>query len=1575
MIDGEISFGRFRLDLARRELWRDGVPVRLGNRALDILCELVSAQGGVVTKDELMARVWAGVVVEENNLQVHISALRRALEEGGDWKRWIVTVPGRGYRLLRSPGPPAADKSAAEPTLPVADQPSLAVLPFHNLSGDPEQDYFADGIVEELITALSRIRWLFVTARNSSFAYKGQSVDVKRVGRELGVPYVLEGSVRKSGNRIRITCQLIDATTGAHLWADHFDGPMEDVFDLQGKVASSVAGAIEPTLQAAEAAHSTGRPTNDLTAYDLYLRAHAMIWSAARQIPEALGLLEQAIRRDPRYGPALAWAAFCCFRLHLDGSSEDPAADRLKGVDFARRALAVAGDDPNILVQAAEVLSYFGEDIDAMMALVDRALALNPNFARGWHVSGILRLDAGQLEIAIKHAENALRLSPRARVGTSLTMIGQAHFLARRFDEAAPKLSLAIHEDPSFTVPYRYLAACYAHMGRLAEARDIVSRLRALSPVVIPDAGHLRNGEHRELFLSGLRLATGEEGGVMAPPPRVDTPREAAPVAHGEPERRQITALSCELAGATAGALGIDLEDWREAVGEFRRCVSETAARHAGFVAWHLGNGVLVLFGYPEAREHDAERAVRAGLELCAAVRILRPDADAPLRCRIGIATGMVILGDPVGARATRGESVVGEAPNLAARLALSAQPDTVTIEPATRRLIGNLFDCRERGALEAAGGSEPIRSWQVLGESLVESRFEALRGPALTRLVGRDEEIDLLLRRWARAKTGDGQIVLVSGEPGIGKSRLTAALEERLGDEPHLRLRYFCSPYHQDSALFPFIDQLGHAAGFARDDPPATRLEKLEALLSRAGPPDEDGAFLAHLLSLPASERHPLPNLSPQRKKEKTLAALIRQLEGLARQTPVVVVCEDAQWIDPTSHELLDLTVERVRTLSVLLIVTFRSEFQPPWTGQPQVTILALNRLDRRDRSALVEQIAGGKALPHDLVAQIAERTDGVPLFVEELTKAVVESGADRGYVSISAVPPSSLAVPTTLHASLLGRLDRLGPVAKNVAQVGAAIGHDFSHELLAAAVQLAEPELQEALHRLVEAGLVFQRGMPPAAEYLFKHALVQDTAYSTLLRGPRRALHQRIAEALEQRFPDPVETRPEILARHYGEAAMPDKAITYWHLAGKLSVAKSAVREAIAQLRRGLSLLDGLPETRERQQLELDIHVTLTAALMAGKGYASPETVAALERANRLVAETASVGTPIHFSVLYGLWVSTCHRGTIAAGLERATNFLSFAQSQPSSGPLLVAHRILAYSLILSGDYRAALAHVETAASLHRPDEHRDSAFRYGQDIGVSAFVHLSWALWHRGYPDQSARVADRALALSRQLGHAHTLSYAFYFAGMAAVFARDVATVCALSNDCVTLASEHGFAQWAACGRVLQGWADAQKGEATTGIARIRDGLAAREATGARAATPLFFTLLAEALALAGKIEEGIAALDDALAKAAVSGERGWDAEIHRLCGELTSRLAHPDPAKAEDSFRTALAIAREQGTRGYELRAATSLARLRRDQGRRGEARDLLAPIYGWFTEGFDTPDLKEAKALLDELGAD
>jgi class 3 adenylate cyclase len=896
---------------------------------------------------------------------------------------------------------------------------------------------------------------------------------------------------------------------------------------------------------------------------------------------------------------------------------------------------------------------------------------------------------------------------------------------------------------------------------------------------------------HRRLLLKAIADLAAGAGRAAAEEVLAASPSNAT----AEAERRQLTVMFSDLVGSTSLSTRFDPEDLREIVGAYHRCVADTVARFAGFVAKYMGDGVLIYFGYPEAHEDDAERAVRAGLAVIDAVRQLA--AAEPLNVRLGIASGLVVVGDLIGAGAAQERGVVGETPNLAARLQALAQPGTLVIAESTRRQIGALFEVEDLGPRPLAGFGEPQRAWRVLDESGVVSRFEALRS-GTTPLVGRDEELDLLLRRWQQAKSGEGRIVLVSGEPGIGKSRLTAALSQRIESEPHTRLRYFCSPHDQDSALYPFIGQLERAAGFARDDTATTKLDKLEALLGDGAEPG-DVSLIAEMLSLSGDERFPPLDLSPQRKKERTLAALLRQLQALVRPLqalvrpqPVLMIFEDLHWIDPTSRELLDLTVEKITDLPVLLVATYRPEFQPPWVGGSQVTMIALNRLGRSEGATLVHQLAGNLgALPPDVVNDIVERTDGVPLFVEELTKAVVEAGANRGYMSISAVPPWSLAVPATLHASLLGRLDRLGPAAKTVAQVGAAIGREFSYELLAAATPLPEPALQEALRRLVKAGLIFQRGAPPMAEYLFKHALVQDTAYSTLLRGPRQALHRRIAEALEQRFSDLVQTRPEILAHHYGEAAIADKAITYWHRAGKLSAAKSAVREAITQLRRGLSLLDGLPATREREQLELDIHATLTQALMAGKGYADPETVAALERANRLVIETAALGTPVHFSVLFGLWISTFNRGAIAAALDHAANFLSSAQSQSSSGPLLVGHRILASSLMQGGEYRAALAHLETAASLYRPDEHRDSAFHYGQDIGVSAFVQLSWALWHRGYPDQSARAADRALALSRQLGHAHTLTNALWFAGMAAVFARDIATAHAHSSDCVALA----------------------------------------------------------------------------------------------------------------------------------------------------------------------------------------
>jgi class 3 adenylate cyclase/predicted ATPase len=1064
-------------------------------------------------------------------------------------------------------------------------------------------------------------------------------------------------------------------------------------------------------------------------------------------------------------------------------------------------------------------------------------------------------------------------------------------------------------------------------------------------------------------------VVTEVEKGVMPAPPQVDAARDPAPTPYDDAERRQITAMSCELVGVAAGADGIGLEDLREAVSAFQRCVSETVDRHDGFVASRLGNTVLVLFGYPAAHEHDAEQAVRAGLELCAAVRTLRPGAEVPVRCRVGIATGMVIVGDLVGVGELRAHRIIGDAPNLAGRLQLSAEPDTVAIEPATWRLIGNLFDCRDLGALDPTSDTEPVRIWQVLGESIVASRFEALHPVALTPLVGRDEEIDLLLRRWARAKAGDGQVVLVSGEPGLGKSRITVALEERLAAEPHLRLRYFCSPYHQESALFPFVDQIGRAAAFAGDDPPAAKQEKLEALLARATPPDEDVAFLADLLSLPASERHPMPNLSPQRKKERTLEALLRQLDGLARRQPVVTVFEDAHWIDPTSRELLDLTVERLRSLPVLMIVTFRPEFQPPWTGQPQVTMLVLNRLDRRDRTALVGQLASGKALPDEVVAQIVNRADGVPLFVEELTKSVLESGllreeGDR-YVLNGVLPP--FAIPMSLHASLLARLDRLESV-RRVAQIGAVIGREFSYPLLRAVSRLPEDELQASLARLVASELVFRRGTPPDAVYSFKHALVQDVAYGSLLRSARQQLHALIAEALETHSPEIIDSQPELLAQHYAEAGLVEKSVVYWGKAGHRSAARSAMAEAAAQFHKGLDQLTLLPETSERQRQALEFWSALGAVLLAVKGYAAHETGQAYARARELWEQ---LGSPSKFlQVPYGQSRYHGYRGELDLALRLDEDLLSLSRQRNDSAGLVLGHLSLGRNLMFVGRFASSQSHLEEAHALYDPISHGSLVHQIGLYPHLGSQAYLGNVLFCLGYPDQTSARSNAAIAAARKLAHPPSLAVSLSIGVRLLSLGGDNAILGEWVDELIAITIEQGFPFWRAYGTIHRGWVKVKIGDVAEGISLMRSGSAAYRATEAEAWMPYYNALLAAACEIAGQIEESLTLLDDAFQIVERTGERWLAAELYRHKGQLLLRQGRTEAA--EELYRKALRIAEEQGAKLWELRAAASLARLRRDQDRRAEARNLLAPVYGWFTEGFGTPDLKQAKALLDEL---
>jgi class 3 adenylate cyclase/predicted ATPase len=1063
---------------------------------------------------------------------------------------------------------------------------------------------------------------------------------------------------------------------------------------------------------------------------------------------------------------------------------------------------------------------------------------------------------------------------------------------------------------------------------------------------------------HRRKLLDAIAALRGD----VAP-----VPEPAATVLPAE--RRQLTVMFCDLVGSTALSSQLDPEDLREVIAAYHRAVAEIVRSFDGFVAKYMGDGVLVYFGFPSAHEHDAERAVCAGLGITDAVSRLEV-RTIKLQARVGIATGLVVVGDLVGEGSAQEQSVVGETPNLAARLQALAEPDAVVIAAGTRRLIGDLFEYRVLGAVEVKGIAEPVPTWQVLRSSAVASRFEALRGSVLSPLVGRGEEIDLLLRRWARAKSGDGQVVLVSGEPGLGKSRLTAELEERLQSQSHVLLRYFCSPFHQDSALYPFIDQLGRASWFAHDDPPAAKLEKLEALLARAALSDEDVAFIADLMSLPASERHPLPNLSPQRKKENTLEALIRQLEVLASRRPVIMIFEDAHWIDPTSRELLELLVERIRSLPVLLIVTFRPELQSPWIGQPQVTMLALNRLDQHDRTALVDQIAGGKALPSEVIDQIIGRTDGVPLFIEELTKSVLESGllreqSDR-YVLDGALPP--LAIPTSLNDSLMARLDRLASV-RLVAQTGAAIGREFSYALLRAVSPLPDDELQTALARLVASELVFQRGTPPDAVYSFKHALVQDAAHSSLLRSTRQQLHAQIAEALETHSPELIDTQPERFAQHYAEAGQIEKSVVYWVKAGQRSAARSAMMEAAAQLQKGLDQLPLLPDSLERQQKELELRSGLGAALMIVKGYAAPATGDNYARARELWEQLGSPAAFLH--VPCGQVFYHVNRCEFDVAQRLAEDLLRVSRQHNNSAGLVLGHMCSGRTLVSVGRFASARSHLEQALALYDPIGHSSLPHQVGIDPHVTSQTNLALVLFCLGSPDQAMAQGSAAVAGARRLAHPPTLALSLGIGTYPLALAGDNLALEERVNELVSVAAEHGFSLYSAAGTILRGWAMVKNGNVTEGMALLRSGSASYRATGQEAWMPFFIGLQAAACEMAGQIEESLILSEEAFQIVERTGERWLEAELHRQKGQLLLQQGHP--AAAEELYRKALRIAREQEAKLWELRAAVSLARLRRDQGRHAEARELLAPVYGWFTEGFATPDLREAKALLDDLG--
>jgi class 3 adenylate cyclase/predicted ATPase len=1102
--------------------------------------------------------------------------------------------------------------------------------------------------------------------------------------------------------------------------------------------------------------------------------------------------------------------------------------------------------------------------------------------------------------------------------------------------------------------------------------------LRSLTHENLKELGVTALG-HRLRLLDAIAVLRADTG-TKVPSTDATVPSSSLRVSpEDRAERRQVTVMFSDLVGSTALSARMDPEDLREVISAYQKYVADTVRRFGGFVAQYLGDGVLVYFGYPEAHEDDAERAVRAGLELIAGVIALKTQVS--LQARVGIATGLVVVGDLMtGSGQVHERGIVGETPNLAARLQGIAEPNTVVIAEATRRLLGNLFELKDLGARDLKGVTEPLRAWVALRASTVESRFEALHAAGLTALVGREEEIELLRRRWSKTKTGDGQVVLLSGEAGIGKSRLTAALLESLAPEPHTRLRYFCSPQHTDSAFSPIIGQMERAAGLLHDDTSQQKLDKLDALLAQASTSIQDAGLIAEMLSLPNDGRYPALELTPEQRRQKTLEALTAQIETLSRQKPVLMIFEDAQWADPTSLEAFGRVVDRIRTLKVLLLVTFRPEFDSPWVGRPYVTTLTINRLAEHEASAMIDRVVGGSQLSASIRQDIIERTDGIPLFVEEMTKAVLEAGSETAAArAIAAVPSPTLAVPASLYASLMARLDRLGGPAKELAQIAAVIGREFSHALLASVVPQPEAGLRSALDRLIAAGLLFRRGVPPHVTYLFKHALVQDAAYGTLLREPRRTLHARIAETIESEFADSAESRPELLARHWTEAGVTEKAADLWGKAGQRSLAQSALVEAVEQLTRALDQIATLSATPALRREQIKLQVALANALMHVKGYAAPETKAAAEQARVLVEQAEALGeTPedplAAFSVLYGPWATSYVAFNGDVMCELAARFMTLAEKQGSTVPLMIGHRMVGLSLLSTGEIAQSRAHLDRSIALYDPSAHRSMATRFGHDNRVAASIYRSWALWMLGYPEAALADAERAIKHARELGQAATLMLALCFTSLTYSLCGSYSAANARLDEDRELANEKGAALWKAFGMLSQGCVLALTGKSSDAVQTITAGLAEFRATGSTFWTPLFLSYLAKAYAELRQLDDAWRGIDEVLTAVQATKETLCEAEVHRVAGEIALLSPERDVAKAEAYFERALTVARAQQAKSWELRAAMSMARLWRDQGKKRQARELFDPVYDWFTEGFDTRDLKEAKALLDGLAS-
>lgn len=1039
-------------------------------------------------------------------------------------------------------------------------------------------------------------------------------------------------------------------------------------------------------------------------------------------------------------------------------------------------------------------------------------------------------------------------------------------------------------------------------------------------------------------------------------------------------ERRQLTVMFCDLADSTELSQRLDPEDLREVNRGYQDACKRAIERYEGYVARYMGDGVLAYFGYPQAHEDDAERAIHAGLRVVDAMTGLNETVghgqSIALRVRVGIATGPVVVGDLIGEGASQESAVVGETPNLAARLQALACEDSVVIGPGTRDLAGKRFEYDDLGTRQLKGIAEPVRAWRVIAPTSAESRFEVAHGTGLTPLVGREHEIGLLLDRWARAKEGDGQIVLLSGEVGIGKSRITEVLREHTTTDSPVLLRYQCSPYYTNSALRPVIEQLGRAAQIVAEDTSEAKLDKLEALLIEVTPDVQAVApLLAALLSIPSGDRYAPLEMTPERQKEATLKALAGQMAGLSRHHPVLLIFEDVHWADPTSLELLKLVIERGQDLPILVVITFRPEFSPPWKGYTHVTSLTLNRFNRSLAAKMVEKVAVGKRFPEEIFEKIVSRTDGVPLFVEELTKAILESGlvteSPTEYVLSGSL--SEITIPATLHDSLMARLDRLGAV-KDVAQTASAIGREFDYDLLAAVSQLSTDELAVALDSLVNADLVYRRGPSRSERFSFRHALIQDAAHASLLKSKRRKIHARIAEALEKNFPERVIAAPELLAHHWTQARRHELAIPYWEKAGQLAIDCYANKEAAGHLKKALELCQDLPDGPARRQRELQLLVSLGLALQVSLGHPDPQVGETYRRAYTLCRELQD--TRHLTAVLHGLRQFHMTRGELRTALEVSEELLDFGEKLDSNAYRLEGHRALGCQLYWLGELGTARTHLENAIELQKVVTRGDHVGQYDSDPVQTALGYLAQTLWSLGLPEQAHWRSEQALALARSGLNSYHIIEALRWDAELWLLRRDGQRTHDRAKEALNLANEHGFPFYQGFAKYLLGWAVARMGDVDAGCTCMREAISHLSSIGNNLMSyrP---APLAETLERAGMFNEGLVVVGDALNAVREIGCRIQEAELYRIKGCLLHQAGRHE-SEAENCFELALAISRDRSARYFELRTALSLARLRQSQGKPEAAIEILVPVYRWFTEGLNIPDLEEARTLIEAL---